>query len=219
MSEDDQIRRLLAEAQHTEPIPPDVAGRMDGVIADLRADRPVRPTVTDLGAARRRRHARTLLIAAAVVIVTGIGIDQLRGLSLGSADDSAGGSGADSGVAAESDAGGGRQDDQDGVRSAEAPAQDYLARAVRIEPDRFAEQVARLQDHRHLADTPVSGAAVAVPKSAECPPPGRGRVVGVRYAGSPGVLVYRPAHGDTQVVDLILCGRPGTYRSITLPVP
>src|SRR4051812_27130596 len=133
MSQDDQIRRLLADAQHTEPIPPDVAGRMDGVIADLRADRPVRPTVADLGAARRRRHARTLLIAAAVVIVAGIGIDQLRGLSLGSADDSAGGSGADSGLApAESDAGG-RRDDQDGVRTDEAPAREYLARAVRIE--------------------------------------------------------------------------------------
>jgi hypothetical protein len=51
-------------------------------------------------------------------------------------------------------------------------------------------------------------------------PGGRaGPAVAVRYDGEPGVAVFRPVHGDTQVVDLFLCGHDGPYRSITLPAP
>ena len=39
----------------------------------------------------------------------------------------------------------------------------------------------------------------------------------VRYDGQRGVLVYRPVKGDTQVVDLYLCGSDDPARSITLP--
>jgi len=44
-------------------------------------------------------------------------------------------------------------------------------------------------------------------------------VVAVRYAGSRGALVFRRPRGDTQVVDLYLCGRDEPTRSITLPAP
>ena len=32
---EEQVRRLLADARHTEPMPDDVAARLDGVLADL----------------------------------------------------------------------------------------------------------------------------------------------------------------------------------------
>ena len=45
------------------------------------------------------------------------------------------------------------------------------------------------------------------------------RMTRVNSDGSPAVLVYRPVRGDTQVVDLFLCGRRDATRSITLPAP
>jgi hypothetical protein len=218
VSEEDQIRRLLAEAKHDDPIPPDVAARMDGVIADLRADRPVRPTVTSLTAARRRRRARTMLIAAAAVVVAGIGIDQLRGASLTADDGDSAGSSADNGTSAESQAGGGR----DGV-AADAPRtptpRDFSV-ARRISSDHFAADVERLRGQRAAYGNSVTDGARgdAALKSVDCRRPGRGRVVEVLYDGTPALLVYRPVHGDTQIVDLIVCGS-GTTRSVTLRAP
>ena len=216
MTDDDRIRRLLADARHDEPIPPDVAGRLDGVLADLRADRPVRATVTDLAAARRRRRARTLLVAAAAVVVAGIGIDQLRGSSLSgsTSDSSAGGS-----VSVREQPA--PQDNADGG-GAEASAPQALSGAsVRLDPGRFARQVARLQLGR--ADTAydynsTDGLLHAL-KAVRCRRPGPGHAVPVTYDGAPGVLVYRPPTRDSQVVDLILCGHPGITRTITLPAP
>ena len=54
-----------------------------------------------------------------------------------------------------------------------------------------------------------------------CPPRGwgRGAAVPARYDGQPGVLVFRLVRGDTQVVDLFLCGGDQPERSITLPAP
>jgi hypothetical protein len=118
MDEDETIRRLLAQARHDEPLPPAVAERLDGVLADLVAERataaagptsdPVavearddRPAeVVDLSA-RRRRRLGTLVAAAAAVVVAGIGVGQLtaqappRATSEHSAADTAA-SGADS---------------------------------------------------------------------------------------------------------------------------
>ena len=38
--DDDALRRLLADARHTEPIPVDVASRLDDVLAGLAAPTP-----------------------------------------------------------------------------------------------------------------------------------------------------------------------------------
>lgn len=76
------VRRELAAARHREPIPADVADRLDDVLASLSlADvhdpsLDERPTDT-LAARRRRRNATRLLLAAAAVVVAGVGIGQL----------------------------------------------------------------------------------------------------------------------------------------------
>ena len=48
-------------------------------------------------------------------------------------------------------------------------------------------------------------------------PEGPGTRVAVRYDGHRSVLVYRPVRGETQVVDLFICGTDEPVRSITLP--
>ena len=83
---EDDVRRLLADARHTEPMPADVAARMDDLLAGLRPDSPVAPEVPDAEpvpvstpaprhpavaslAAQRRRRAAGMLVAAAAVVV------------------------------------------------------------------------------------------------------------------------------------------------------
>jgi hypothetical protein len=48
---------------------------------------------------------------------------------------------------------------------------------------------------------------------------GRGRFVPVRYGKTPAILAFRRPVGDTQVVDLFLCGSETPDRSVTLPAP
>jgi hypothetical protein len=51
-----------------------------------------------------------------------------------------------------------------------------------------------------------------------CPDvPGHGDRVAAEYQRAPAVLVYRPAEGNTQVVDLYVCGNDRPVRSTTLP--
>ena len=79
-AQDERIRRLLADARHTEPMPEAVVARLDRVLAGLsddrteradRADRADRAEVVDL-MARRRRTVGQLLVAAAAVVAVGL---------------------------------------------------------------------------------------------------------------------------------------------------
>lgn len=233
MTEDEQVRRLLADARHTEPMPDDVAARLDGVLADLHADRPVRRGVTDLAAARRRHRARALLVAAAAVVVAGLAVDQLRGTSSGDESDSAtsgeshvdaaaGGDGAPE--AAEAPRGDDERpaDHLDGTTPTSGAAT-VQGNAFRLTADEFGAGALRLQsrqlDRAHLAQD--FDAQYEAYGKARCAVGewGAGRIVVVRYDGSLGALVYRTPRGDTQVADLYLCGRDVPTRSITLSAP
>jgi hypothetical protein len=46
---------------------------------------------------------------------------------------------------------------------------------------------------------------------------GEGTAVAVVYEGDPAILVFRPATGSSQVVELLQCGTGATQRSVTLP--
>jgi hypothetical protein len=80
--DDAAVRRLLASARHDEPVPADVAARLDSVLARLEAGESVagprgsRAKVVELTAQRRRRVA-SLLVAAAAVVVLGVGLGQV----------------------------------------------------------------------------------------------------------------------------------------------
>lgn len=72
-AQDDAVRRLLADARHDQPIPPQVSDRMDQVIADLAAERSSPDNVVTL----RRRWLPALLLAAAAVVAIGFGVSQM----------------------------------------------------------------------------------------------------------------------------------------------
>jgi hypothetical protein len=223
--EEEQVRRLLADARHTAPMPDDVSARLDAVLADLRDEDPAAPdpvVVTqrpaDLAAARRRRNARSWLVAAAAVVVVGIGVDQVV-QGGGGSDDEAGGSSADSASsgqtvqrpAEDSGAGGGDAASSPSAASGRPEAGARTA-PVRLDPTRFGTQVTRLRDGS-------TSARLSPAYRATCPARGwgLGSAVPVRYDALPGVLVFRHVQGDTQVVDLFLCGSDHPERSITLP--
>ncbi|WP_148615435.1 hypothetical protein [Nocardioides rubriscoriae] len=237
-AEQEAVRRLLAEARHVEPLPPDVAARLDGVLAQLAAEGPhaVDPApaaphaaqVVDL-AARRRRRARGLLGAAAAVVVLGVGATQvLDSTSRSGSDDSASSTaeaGADSSVAdaqapakqedAPADAGG--QGGPTALSSTLPPTTPRIDRAG------FRASVLRLRDAAAVASpgarTRLGAAGLTADRLFVCPPTtlGPGRLVPVVYAGAPAVLVYRPATGATQSVELLQCGTAAVLRSVVLP--
>lgn len=241
--QEERVRRLLAEARVDEPIPGDVAGRLDRVLARL-ADGALdeETAVVDL-AARRRRKVTTLLVAAAAVVAVGVGASQLSG-PMSSGSDSA--TSAEAPEAASADQAGGNVVGRDGTE-AEPPsalsgsANDLTsssrlkpATPVRLRPAFFAIDVERVRSGVSAYATGPSGsagAAQAPEAPAEegaalddatvdmCEPAawGPGDLYVVRYAGSPAVLAFRPPVGDTQVVDLLQCGTADLLRSVTLP--
>lgn len=231
---DEQVRRLLADARHTEPMPEDVAARLDGVLAGLReeqvevpASRPERTRADEIAAARRRRTVRNWLVAAAAVVVVGVGINQVEWSGMSSGDDA--GAGGDS-TAAEA------APNED---SAEAPnaATDrreaaWQAARLQLTADRFGAQVERFRggaaelsseaprseaaDQHFLTD---GDGAAAYSVMCDVGDLGPGHLVPVRYDGRRAWLVFRTPVGETQVVDLYLCGSNEPTRSITLPAP
>jgi hypothetical protein len=236
---EDRIRRLLADARHTEPVPDDVAERLDRVLADLGPESAPSPppAVTDLAAARRRHRARTWLVAAAAVVAVGIGVDQIaQHDALPSGSGSGGGSTTSSDrMSAGSAASGAEAPRTPGARRSEVRAGKQLrgydaAAAVPLSGDRFAARVARLRDRpgfdrdldrNSLAAAPHGEVDLQAGRVGRCRTAdlGRGHWLAVRYDGAPGLLVYRPVRGDTQVVDLFLCGHAAPTRSVTLPAP
>ncbi|NYD39998.1 hypothetical protein [Nocardioides panaciterrulae] len=237
-----EVRRLLADARHTEPMPVDVASRLDAVIADLAGQQEVPPPaaeVTDL-AARRRRRATTLLVAAAAVVAIGVGVDRLAPFSSsgGSSQDSAA-SGAASGPSGQhpGQPSHGASGDGTGPQSyAHAPSKSAGSGAgategrhpatipdlppVRVRSDHFPVDATRARRAAMSQTGATAGDRNGASRPAfDCQPAdwGRGRVVPVRYDGLPAVLVLRPATGDSQVVDLFRCGTTDLLRTTTLP--
>ena len=114
-AEEEAVRRELAAARHTAPMPPGLVTRMDDVIAGLQAERAPASRdsddVPDLApvlplASRRRRRATQLLVAAAAVVVVGVGFNTVTNegspfpaMSGGSGDQAVQEGGADAGAA------------------------------------------------------------------------------------------------------------------------
>jgi hypothetical protein len=225
-AQDERIRRLLADARHTEPMPEAVVARLDRVLAGLsddrteRAERADRAEVVDL-MARRRRTVGQLLVAAAAVVAVGFGITQvlpdLGGSSEGDAQEATAG-----GAAADSADGGDEGSRLVSPESApEAPSDGATSGAskstLKIRSDEFGPDVRRARNQLEggsaaLVEYPAEGClAVSVEPGSE--------VVATTYDAAPAALVLRPPSGDVQVVDLYLCGDLEPLRSITLTAP
>lgn len=239
---EDEVRRLLADARHAEPVPLDVTARLDRVLEQLAAGGVDAPeTVSEL-AVRRRRRAAGLLAAAAAVVAVGVGLGQVvpgaTGGDAGSVDVATAGeapaSADDDRVAGleaeESSVGAGSDEVQDetvpseadalsdgAVLAESAPASDLAhppGPPVRVRAERFTDDALRAR-HR-LDGARASGRGDT---GFECAGGGwgPGTAVAVLYEGRPHVLAFRAPAGDWQVVDLLRCGTGEILRSTTLP--
>lgn len=161
-AQEERVRRLLAEARHDQPMPADVAERMDTALAELAAsgderEAPARQpsaAVIELAhsaaARRRRRRVTQLLVAAAAVTVVGVGGPQLLGGLAGSGSMDSGG---DSAVSAdrgatefEEGSGGGDGDAGESARTI-APETARLPKArPQLRAQDFQRQVAELRE-------------------------------------------------------------------------
>lgn len=223
--EEQRVRALLAEARHTDPVPADVAARLDRVIADLSEESPRAADVVPL--ATRRRRASRLLVAAAAIVVVGVGGSQvLNGLGMTGSDDS--GAGEASMPAEESEEepaaeAGGLSADQDrpSAQDDRVPAPTSATRVARVRPRTFAADAMALRDGSAAFLGEADAERDADKQGPVCAAGewGPGGYVAVRYAGDPGWIVFRRPKGDTQVADLFLCGSDVASRSLTLPYP
>ncbi len=233
------VRRLLAEARATEPMPADVAARLDRVLVGLGEegfpDAAARHVVAPPW---RRRRATVVLVAAAAVVAIGVGLGQLDGVGDGGDSDSGGA--ADSAVTAERAPSADLEDgdgDGDGDGAAPAPSEAGSAYATspdpatpvgRVDADRFTADVNQLRlgipedavdgEFVQLAADQLTSGSVITGRPFECAPAvwGAGVLVPVYVDGTPFVLAYRPATGESQIVDLLRCGTGQPERSTTL---
>ncbi|MGH3308331.1 MAG: hypothetical protein ACRDOX_11645 [Nocardioides sp.] len=218
---EEEVRRLLADARHTGPTPPDVVARLDRVLGDLGQEPDRAAPVVDL--ARRRRRVASLLVAAAAVVAVGVGIGQVVAPQPASENSEAGASreSADEPRDSVQSKGPLAQNSGEVPTPVTGDAQEK-AGLPRLRLDHLKEDftVARreLASDAQAYSGPGSAARAA---GAACAADswGKGRFVPVSYGGTPAVLVFRRTVGDTQVADLFLCGSEEPVRSVTLPAP
>lgn len=234
------VRRLLGEARHVDPIPAEVAERIDRALArlgveDQAAEEPWEeddPTGGDATGAvvplarTRRRRATALLVAAAAIVVAGVGLGQVL-RPAPETDSSSAASRAraqDGGVDRSGDASASA-----GSAAAEPTRPRGLAGADRGSALLLAEDPPSVSEarltrgvrsvRRALDRADSTTRSRAAPGGFDCPPArwGPGRTVAVLADGAPAVLVLRPPTNETQVVDLLQCGTGDVLRSVTLP--
>lgn len=211
--EEEWVARLLAEAGGPLTMPGPVVARLDGVLAELAAERgavPIAAAGEGVGVdelqARRRRWPRVLLAAAAVVI-GGYGVATVA--TQGSL------SGSDGDATSASDFAGGStsglgQDQDEALGGAGAPeAVEDRARLstsmIRIRSTRF--EAGALRAVRVLQVIPQADSSELQLRS-DCPPPETGsgeRPLRVRYDGTAAVLVAGPQRGGTVEVTVYDC--------------
>ncbi|MGH3331052.1 MAG: hypothetical protein ACRDPJ_07045 [Nocardioidaceae bacterium] len=219
--EEEAVRRLLAEAGEETPVmPPDIAARLDDVLAGLVADRTApedtpdeTPEVTDLST-RRSRLWPKLLVAAAAVSVVGLGVGNVLGGGAGSDSESSmpAADRADAGAARQESAGEaapapsspGRHDVDLSVAGRQLPR--LRTGSLTVDAQRivdFSLGTAQTNDD-------VDGRA-AMRTTCAAPATRAGDdVVVVRLDGAPSVLVLRaPEHGE-RAAEVFPCHEPST---------
>ncbi len=234
--EQEVVRRLLAEARHDGPVPPEVTARLEETLASLVSERaaaavepkdrdaPAAPVV-DLGA-RRRRAAGIGLLAAAAVVVAGVAIGQ--GLPVMDGSQDAGSSAGEDSALAESPEG---ADEGGAERSGGAPSEvgpeslkSTQPRPARATPTLSAydadldDELVTVRPGTHDSRN-GRRALLDLMRTCDLDGIGRGDRIVVRIDGERGVVVFRRPDGDTQQADLYVCGTPVPVRTVTLPAP
>lgn len=229
--EQDAVRRLLADARHDGPTPPEVVARLDDTLAALvseRRDPPAEPhaPVVDL-AARRRRYAGTALLAAAAVVVAGVAIGQ--GLPQLSGDDTAADSAAGGDTSTSQEREPAPQDDSGGGADGDSGAAQLAPEALKSAvPDAGYPTLSSfaagldddLLDLRSAQPAPGAESGAIDPLlTCDLRGMGQGRRVAAQVDDQAGVVVFRRPSGDLQEVAVYVCGDPAPVRTLSLPAP
>ena len=214
-----EVRRLLADARHTEPMPDGVAARMDAVLARLGDETSTGPKEAERTrgavvpiAAHRRRRAAGLLVAAAAIVVGGVVVQNVH---LSSSSDGSG-STAEGAPHANSLDSGNADNGKTSSPPTTSPGLRNSSKTFVVHPRRFSVDALRAQkrlDGIAALDAQQLGPACArdLPRQA--------RVVPTEYKRAPAALVFRRPQGSSQVVDLFVCGVSRPVRTTTLPAP
>jgi len=229
--QEEEVRRLLAEARHDEPIPAAVADRLDAALADLTRDQPAAPGVApviDLAARRRRRNAAALLTGAAAVIVAGFAIGQAIGT-----DNPAGGGSNSTAANADRGAAAGDQQNPDLTSGSAAPTPPspgpleavpttpltlrsaHLRRDVEAQLQGIRSPSGQVPQYSSAQADGLVACATPTPRSKF----GLGDLFPALFDGRPAVLALRPPSGGTQRADVLACdtGQPLDGVNLSLP--
>lgn len=233
--EQEAVRRLLADARHEGPTPPEVVARLDDALAalvsergdasstDAPADHATRAPVVDLGA-RRRRWVGTGLLAAAAVVVAGVALGQALPRNQGSndADSAAGGDVASSESRDFSDDDGGSDSGSAGTEAPES------LKSTAVAPDEAYPTLSStdvdLEDdlvdlRAGLSASSVQHDSARLLGDCDLSDLGQGRRSLAEVDGQVGVVVFRHPDGAVQRADLYVCGSTVPVRTLTLPAP
>ncbi len=230
-AQEERVRRLLADARHTAPMPADIADRLDVVLRELAAEREAGPetTVVSLDAARRRRRRTSgLLVAAAAVLAIGVGVPAwINNLGTGSADMTsardAPAAGAADNAAPEMAAGGDASTDKGADNSANPGDEAYALAAPQVAASRFRRDAIRLADQPAALTSGSTGSesrSKSLFELAGCARSddwGPGEEVAVLFEDAPALMIYRDPVGGLQQVDLYRCD--GTQPALTTQIP
>lgn len=202
-----EVRRALREARETAPMPAEVAERLDGVLAELVAERAREAPRPAPAPDRRRRWVGGLLAAAAVIVVGGVTVPSL--LPQTDSADTARSSKADrAGDAA-------APSDEALARSQEAPAPEGISSPPLVRQRRLRADVEGLAESTRSQTEYADLGGCAVDRGA------KGAVQLVTYRDSAGtdrpaylVLTSRP-DGSTRA-RLYLCGAATPVRTLVV---
>ena len=205
----DAVRRMLADARVDEPVPADVAARLDATLAALQEERSAPAPVVPL----RRRFGRVLVAAAAVVVVgagaAGIAQVARTGPGSGSADRAAGGSVTSSRSDSGTTSGGTPKSVPHAPRVSGLQAQAL----PRLTTARFGGQVSQLMRATYAAD--VSGETS--PGTDDSESPTDGLVTREAPAAPPVTQSPEPATGGFAGEGGVACAGPQAPGAIVVP--
>lgn len=236
--QEEQVRRALAAAARAEDaetpatMPPAVAARLDGVLAELVQSRSTAQAASpargrgpdDLAAHRARRRLNVLVAAAALAVIAAAGGAVVTG-GLGGA-----GGSSDGGAASSDSRASGLADDQVSQPEAAAPTAPSGRSAVpvrgvpRLRTSTLAADVRRVVRSGAVADQSQDARKLAVrPDGSACDRPTVPRgadVVAVRLDGEPATLVIDRVTGGTREARVYSCGDASApMTSTAVPAP
>ena len=212
------VRRLLAEARVTDPLPADVAERLDATLAALRSPAMTTAMTTATTApvvalaSRRRRVLPGLLAAAAAVVVAGVVAPQVLPLGATSGNDESASSAQDSsgGDQVDSDApenGASSESQRSKEPTPPTPMVD-TASSVRLRPRHLEADLLALRRHGATADL--------VAAEVGCPAATADGILAT-YAGEPAYVLLAAPTEAGQRAEVLSCADARLLDAAVLP--